>query len=202
VVKIMGGNIPIVDSLLTVVGTANAGGAYNLTNAGLLSVSAPAAPDAGIYTLTATGTGTSALAPDAGLFIVTVPEIGDSLTTAGGASVPVCSPVSPPNSLGKSLSVTVTLPATTVANPSTLSAVTVVIQGSNRDVDSEFSTIGTVTTTGAAGNTYEWQSGQAVGNAAPGSVSSGSVNLPNWRFYRLNVIAATGSGTIIGKIME
>ena len=202
VIQIQNGNVPTVDSLLTVIGTANAAGAYNVTNVGVLSVSAAATPDIGIYTITALSAGNSAVASDYGQFIITVPEIGDALTTAGGASFPVCSPISGPNSIGKSISVTVTLPANTTANPSTLSAVTVVIQGANRDIDAEYSTIGTITGAGAQGNTYEWQSGQAVGAAAPGSVSSGSVNEINFRFYRLNVTGATGSGPIIGKIVQ
>jgi hypothetical protein len=39
--------------------------------------------------------------------------------------------------------------------------------------------------------------------AAPGSVGSGSVNLPNFRFLRLQVsTGGSGTGPIIGKIME
>jgi len=203
VIQILSGNIPVADSLLTVIGTANDGGAYNVTNSPILTVSAPASPDLGVYTLTIANAATSVSALDYGQFSISVPEVGDVLPSATPeASVPVCSPVSPPNSVGKSLSVTVKLPANTTANPSTLSGVTVVIQGANFDVDSEYSTIGTVMTGGSAGNTYEWQSGQAVGAAAPGSVSSGSVNEINFRFYRLNATVVTGAGPIIGKIME
>jgi hypothetical protein len=97
----------------------------------------------------------------------------------------------------------VKLPANTTANPSTLATIAVVIQGANLDYDTEYSTIGTVMSGGSQGNTYEWQSGQAVGAAAPGSVGSGSVNLPNFRFLRLQVsTGGSGTGPIIGKIME
>lgn len=207
VIQILSGNVPTLDSLFTSVGTANAAGAYNLTNVGILSVSAAASPDAGVYTITVAGSGTSVLTVDAGQFYIEVPEVGDQLTagliSSGVSSAPVVSPVSPPNSVGKSISVTVKLPATTAANPSNLASLAVVIQGANLDYDTEYSTIGTVMSGGSAGNTYEWQSGQAVGAAAPGSVGSGSVNLPNFRFLRLQVsTGGSGTGPIIGKIME
>lgn len=202
VVQILSGNIPVVDSLMTVVGTANAAGAYNLTNAPILTVSAPTVPDAGIYSITVAGAGTSAAATDAGQFYVFVPEVGDVLLSATpAASGPVCSPVAPPNSVGKSLSVTVKLPASTTANPSTLSGITVVVQGANVDADSEYSTIGTVVTAGSAGNTYEWQSGQGVNDDSTGVLAGDAVNLINFRFYRLNVTVVTGAGPIIGKLM-
>jgi len=210
VIQILSGNIPTLDSLFTSVGTTNTAGAYNLTNVGILSVSAPSNPDSGIYTITVAGSGTSVLAADSGQFYISVPEVGDAVTaavitgvgTAAASSAPVVSPVSPPNSVGKSISATVKLPANTAANPNTLSGVTVVIQGANLDYDTEYSTIGTIMSGGAQGNTYEWQSGQAVGAAAPGSVGSGSVNLPNFRFLRLQITAGSGTGFIVGKIME
>lgn len=206
--QILSGNVPKPDSLLTIVGTSNSAGIFNVTNAPILTVSAATNPDMGIYTVTFTISSTSqGVLADAGQFYIAVPEIGDQLTsgliTSGVSSAPVVSPVSPPNSVGKSISATVKLPANTAANPSTLSAITVVIQGANLDYDTEYVTIGTIVTAGSAGNVYEWQSGQAVGAVAPGSVGSGSVNLPNFRFLRLQVsTGGSGTGPIIGKIME
>src|SRR5260221_11306282 len=52
--QILSGNVPVVDSLITVVGTGNAGNRFNVTNAQILTVSAAANPDAGIYTVTYT----------------------------------------------------------------------------------------------------------------------------------------------------
>jgi hypothetical protein len=207
VIKILSGNVPTVDSLFTSVGTANVAGAYNLTNVGILSVSAPANPDTGIYTITVAGSGTSASAADAGQFYIMVPEVGDQLTadliSTGIASAPVASAVAGPDNTGKSLSVSVKLPANTTANPSTLSAIAVYIQGSNLDYDTEFVDIGEIVASGSAGNTYEWQSGQAVGAAAPGSVGSGSVDLINFKFYRLRVATGgSGTGPIIGKMVS
>jgi hypothetical protein len=81
-----------------------------------------------------------------------------------------------------------------------LSAVTVVIQGANFDEDGQYNTIGTLTAAGTSvggPNTYDWQSGQG----AAGTLAAGSVDLINFRFYRLQVSGATGSGPVIGTIM-
>lgn len=198
--QIISGNIPITDTLVTIVGTANNAGAFNVTNAQVLSVTQVDTPDDGVYTITFLGTGTGAKANDYGQLIIQQREIGDALTSAGGSSFPVNAGAAGPNSNGKSLSVTVKLPATTAANPSTLSGVTVNIQGANLDLDSEYNTIGVVGTGLAAGTTTDWQSGQ--GDTATGTLAAGSVTFPNFRFYRLNVSAATGAGPIIGKILE
>jgi hypothetical protein len=76
-----------------------------------------------------------------------------------------------------------------------------VIQASNVDRDDHYNTIGTVVTAGAAGNTYDWQSGQ--GNTSTGTLAAGSVDLLSFRFYRLQVsTGATGAGYIVGTIMQ
>jgi hypothetical protein len=93
----------------------------------------------------------------------------------------------------------VDLLASSTVYPSTLTGVTVVLQGANLDFDSEYNTIATVVTALAAGTVTDWQSGQ--GDTATGTLAAGSVNFPNFRFYRLNVTAATGAGYLTGKIM-
>jgi hypothetical protein len=199
--NIIAGNAPAVGSLITVVGTANAGGNFNVTNAQILTVTTTAA---GVCTVTYAITSSSVAAgtPDAGQVIIPQPELGDNVTSAPVSSVPVVCPASPSQQSGKSLSATVKLPAQQLGVSSTLSAVTVVIQGANFDEDSQYNTIGTLTAAGtsvAGPNTYDWQSGQ--GNTGTGTLASGSVNLPNFRFYRLQVTGATGSGPVIGTIM-
>jgi hypothetical protein len=207
--KILSGNVPVVDSLITVVGTANASGYFNVVNASILTVSAASNPDTGIYTVTYAITSSSlSTTADAGQVYIAQPEVGDVVSaavitgigTVVASSAPVVSPVSGPNSVGKSLSVTVKLPANTTANPNTLSGVTVVLQGSNVDLDSEYNTVATVATTIAAGTTVDWQSGQ--GNQSTGTLAAGAVNLINFRFYRLQITAGTGAGYIVGKIMQ
>jgi hypothetical protein len=198
--QILSGNVPVPGALITVVGASRSVN-LNVTNAVLLTVSAAANPDAGIYTVTYAITSSSlAVGFDGGQVIIPQPEVGDVITTGVTSSAPVVSPVAGPNSVGKSLSVTVTLPTSTAANPSTLSAVTVVLQGANQDYDSDYNTIATVAAGVAAGTTTDWQSGQGV--TTTGTLAAGSVNLPNFRFYRLQVTAATGTGPIIGKILE
>jgi hypothetical protein len=197
VFQITSGNIPAVGSLVTIVGTANAAGAYNVTN---VQIASEVVTDQGVCTITFLGAGSSASAQDAGAVQIPQPELGDSLTTSTASSVPVTSPASPNQQSGKSLSVTVTLPSQQLGVTSTLSAVTVVIQGANQDLDASYNTIGTIGTALAAGSVTDWQSGQ--GNTGTGTLASGSVNLPNFRFYRLRVTAATGSGPIVGTIME
>ena len=200
--QVVSGNVPQVGSLITVVGAANSPN-FNVTNAQILTAVTTAAGISTVtYTITSTSQGTLA---DGGQVIVPQPELGDALTSAGEASAPVCCPASPSQQSGKSLSATVKLPAQQLGVASTLSAVTVVIQGANFDEDSQYNTIGTITATGTAAggpNVYDWQSGQGVTNeAGTGALADNGTNLPNFRFYRLNVTGATGAGPIIGTIM-
>lgn len=199
--QILSGNIPAVGSLITVVGTANGGGNFNVTNAQILSAVTTAA---GISTVTYTITSSTVAAgtSDSGQVIVPQPELGDILAAFPASSVPVCCPSAPANQSGKSLSATVKLPAQQLGVASTLSAVTIVIQGANFDESNQYNTIGTLTAAGTAAggpNTYDWQSGQ--GNTGTGTLASGSVDLVNFRFYRLQVSGATGSGPVIGTVM-
>ena len=205
VIQILSGNIPFVDALVTIVGTANSSGEYNVTNAPILSVSASANPDTGVYTITFLGSGSSASASDYGQVYIPQPEIGDQLTSglisSGVASIPACSSVAGPDNVGKSISVTVKLPANTTAHPSTLASVAVFLQGANLDYDTEYNDIAEVVTGGSQGNTYDWQSGQ--GDTATGTLVAGSVLQPNFKFYRLRVATgASGTGPIIGKLVS
>jgi hypothetical protein len=81
-----------------------------------------------------------------------------------------------------------------------LAGVTAVIQGSNVDRDDHYNTIGTIVTGGTAGSTYDWQSGQ--GDTATGILAAGSVTVLSFRFYRLQITAATGAGYAVGTIMQ
>jgi len=206
VFRIVSGNVPAVNSLITVVGCANSVN-FNVTNATILSV---LCTDAGMCTVTYTVSATTqASTPDGGQVTIAQPEVPNNLTAAivsnlatnAGASAPVAAPVGAPAS-GRSISVTLSLLANSTTFPSTLTGVTAVIQGANMDLDSEYATVGTITAAGAAGNTYEWQSGQGDDNAAgTGALAEAGVNIPNFRFYRLNISAATGAGYIVGKIL-
>jgi hypothetical protein len=197
VFQVASGNAPAVGSYVTITGSSNSAGIFNVTNAQILTSSIT---EQGVATITfAISSTTQASAQDGGQVAVPQPKLGDALTSAGGASVPVTVPASPSQQSGKSISATVTLPSQQLGVASTLSAVTVVIQGSNSNEDGSFNTIGTITAAGAAGSTYDWQSGE--GNTGTGTLAAGSVNIPSFRFLRLNVTGATGAGPIYGTIM-
>ena len=206
VFQILSGNVPSVNSLISVVGTSNSAGIFNTTNATLLTVSCTAA---GICTVTyAISSTTQASTADGGQVYIAQSEVPDNLTstivsnlaTNAGASEPIAAPVGAPSS-GRSISVTLTLVANSTTYGSNLSGVTAVIQGANMDLDTEYSTVGTITAAGAQGNTYEWQSGQGDDLATgTGALAEAGVNLPTFRFYRLKITAATGAGYIVGKI--
>ena len=197
--SIASGNVPAVGSLITVVGTANASGNFNVTNVQILSATTTAA---GMSTVTYTIASSTVASgtPDGGQVSIPQPELGDILAAFPASSIAVACPSSPGNQSGKSLSATVKLPAQQLGVASTLSAVTVLIQGANFDEDAQYNTIGTITAAGTASggpNVYDWQSGQ--GNS--GTLASGDVDLINFRFYRLQVSAASGSGPVVGTIM-
>jgi hypothetical protein len=137
-IKIVGGNIPVAGALFTSIGTANAAGAYNFTNAPILSVSSPANPDEGVYTITVAGTGSSANAADSGQFLIPQPEIGEPLVA--GASAPL---VQMYNIMSANLSQAVTVVA---SFPSLPTSVILYLQQALQDLDSEYQTVATIAT--------------------------------------------------------
>ena len=182
VVKIMGGNIPVVSAfsipLITIVGTANSAGGYNVTNVALISVSAAQQPDQGVYTFTFAGSGTSAAAPDAGQFLVPQPEISEALTE--GPSAPV---VMPYNIVNSNLNQAVTVVA---SFPSLPTSVVLSLQQALQDISSEYATVAVIAT------------------VAGGSVTTGpqiTVNPTLGRFFRVLNGAVVG-GTVPTAIVK
>jgi hypothetical protein len=198
-IQILSGNIPVAGAKITVVGAANSPN-FNVTNATIISVSAPAAVDVGVYSVTYAITSTSqGTLLDAGQFCIPQPELGEDITGMGSiyTSVGVAAPFNNPQmDQGKALSVTVSFPALNAG-----SAATVSLQGADFDVDSEYQDIAVVATVtaGSIGSTGHFNSGQGT------SGTPGEVNLLNYRFYRLNITSAStlgtaGQTTIVGKI--
>ena len=74
-----------------------------------------------------------------------------------------------------------------------LSGLTATLEGADFDLDSEYTTIHTFVSAGAAG-LYTFQSGQDA------AATVGNANQLNFRFYRFNISVETGSGAVIGKI--
>ena len=202
--RIVSGNVPSVNSQITIVGSANSAGVFNTTNGTILTSSCT---DAGICTVTFAITSTSqSSTADGGEVYIAQPEVPDNLTagivaalaTNAGASAPVAAPVGA-TANGRSISVTLSLLANSATYPSTLSGVTATLQGANLDLDGEYNDCGIIGTALAAGTVTDWQSGQ--GDTATGTLTAGSVNFPNFKFYRLKITVATGAGYIVGKIM-
>jgi len=189
--QIQSGNPPIVGALITVVGTANAGGNFNVTNATILTVVTNTTTGVCTVTYAITSSTVAANTPDAGQVIIPQTEVGETTGAFPYASVPVAVPFNNPEMQeGKSITASINL-------GSGLSAITAVLQGSNFDVDSEYQPIHTFVAAGAAG-VYYFQSGQDT-PAAAGNANPGGVNILNFRFYRFRITSATGTGLTSAK---
>ena len=186
VFQIVSGNVPKTGFLITVVGTANSAGIFNVTNT---AVTVSSVTDAGVATVTYTVSSTSqASTADSGQVIIPQPEVGETVAAAY-KSAPVARPFNNPNiNEGQSLTATLNL-------GSGLSGVTGTLEGADFDIDSEYVTIHTFGTSGLT----SFQTGQDT-PAVAGNANPGGVNQLNWRFYRFNISAVTGSGSVIGKI--
>ena len=180
VFRIVEGNVPVTGNSITVVGTANSAGVFNVTNASITLVSCT---DAGICTVTYTiSSTTQASTADGGQVIIAQDETGETISAAY-KSAPIARPFNNPNiQEGQSLTFTLNL-------GSGLSAVTATLEGADFDVDSEYTTIFTFANAGLS----QFQTGQG----AAGTVAA--VNQLNFRFYRFNISALTGTGKVIGK---
>lgn len=177
---IVSGNIPTVGALITVVGTANASGNFNVTNATLLTVSTTAA---GVCTVTYAITSSTVAVgtADAGQVIIPQPEIAAAL--AAGASEPVALA-----SINAILSQEHVVTAV-VSFPSLPTSVIVTLQQAVVDQDSEYVDIATVVTV----------SGGVV-TAAGGQIT---VDPVMGRFLRFNNGTVTGGTlpTLIAKLI-
>jgi hypothetical protein len=192
--QIQSGSAPIVGALITVVGTANGGGNFNVTNASILTVVTTVAGVCTVtYAISSTSTPTVQTA-DNGQVQVPQSEVGDTITSFPYASVPVARPFNNPETQsGQAITATLNLGAG-------LSAVVATLQGADIDLDSEYTTIHTFGTSGLS----TFQSGQdnIAPSATPGAIESNPGGAPvlTYRFYRFNLVSGTGTGTAIGKI--
>jgi hypothetical protein len=170
-VKILEGNAPAVGSLISIIGTTQAGGAFNVTNAALTAVTIDAVLGTGTVQF-AIGAGTTAQAADFGTAMVPTPEVGEALTNTASQSFAV------PEPTGRNTNEkTVTW---STAYPTAPATVSMLLQGSLFDIDAQYQTIDTSTNT-----------------AGEERVST----LTHYRFFRLKATNVTGaSPTCIGKI--
>jgi hypothetical protein len=194
--QIVSGNIPAVGSLITVVGTANSAGVFNVTNTAIATVSTT---DAGVCTVTYTiASTTQAKTADGGQVIIPQPEVGETVSGSSYASVPVAAPYNNPNiQEGKSFTASLALPT-----GGSLSGITVVLQGADFDIDANYQTIHTFAVVTGAGTSEIFQSGSDALSTTVNTVGAnpGGANISNYRFYRFKFTAITGSGLAIGKI--
>lgn len=200
--QIVSGNVPVVGALITVIGTANGSGNFNVTNAAIATVSVTEQGVATVtYTIASTATPT-VQTQDAGQVQVPQPEVGETVSGSTYSSVPVARPFNNSNiQEGQSLTATLNLPS-----GGSLSGIVAVLQGADVDLDAEYTTIHKfAAVTGA--NTHEsFQSGTdtqfITATAAPGTIGNnpGGANLLNYRFYRFSFTSITGTGLAIGKI--
>lgn len=172
------GNIPVVGSLITVVGSANSSGAFNVTNSVITYVSSVLLTGVVtvIFSLAASA---QANAADVGQVMIPQPETAEALPTTLTASVPAAFAFLG-NRLeqGRVLTAVVSFPVLT-AN----AAFVVGLQEALQDIDSEYYTIGTVATVIAG----------AISPA--GSSPAASVAGTAGRFYRF-IVASAIAGTV------
>jgi|ERR1019366_6235750 hypothetical protein len=142
-VQILGGNVPIVSALsvplITIVGSAGATGAYNVTNVAITSISVATNPDSGIYNISFAGSGSSAAAADAGQFIIPQPEVAETLVT-DAKSAPL---VMPYNIMSANLNQAVTVVA---SFPSIPTSIILYLQQALQDLDAEYADVNTIVT--------------------------------------------------------
>lgn len=168
-VTVYEGNVPAVGSLISIQGTQQGAGEFNVTNAVLVSVTLNTA-GVGTVTFALTGANLGTVA-DAGISIVPQPVQTEAIVA--GASVPVAMSN---NSWGGDLNNTVTAQAIFGTLPT---AATIKLQGAMVNLDSAFVDLGIIATVAAS----------AV--SANGLVFEG-----NYLFYRANVSGLTGAGTV------
>ena len=178
--RIASGNIPIVGALITVVGTSNASGNFNVTNATILTVTCT---DAGICTVTYAITSSSVAAgtADSGEVLIPQTEVGEALTAV--SSVPVVMPYGNATfNANQGLTVVVSF-------PSLPTSVIVSLQQAIKDIDSEYATVAVVAT--------------VSGGAVTSQGSQITVDPTLGRFFRLQNGTVVGGTlpTIVGKIM-
>lgn len=131
-VLIREGKIPTVGSLLTVRGTTSTGGAFNVNNVAIATVSIDQSTGAGTITISLLHADVTS-APDNGMGYVPVPEIGESLV-AGASQAFAVPDEAGYNTNGKTIS-------WSTSYPSPPSGVTMALQAAMVDVDSEYKTI-------------------------------------------------------------
>jgi hypothetical protein len=184
------GSIPAVGRLVTVQGTTQASGAFNVSRVALTGVTI-AADGTGTITFALTHADVTAVA-DSGAAIVPVQEVPETL--AANTSQVIYVPSQEPKDLGaRSITVAVTFPtiqATTGAG--TVKLYTAITNDGSKpgDTGSEWTLMGT---TGVVGTL-------AAGAATVSGLTT--FTSPAGRFFCLQTTSVTGTNTIIAKVLS
>lgn len=191
VFQIRSGNVPVVGAKITVRGTGNSAGVFNVTNGTILTVSCT---DAGVctvtYAISSTSQGTVA---DGGEVEVPQPEIGEALVA--GASVPAAQAANNASSQnGRTLTANVSFPSV----PDVVTSFD--LQGANIDLDSEYATL--VPNGGGTGDTPNHLAKVTSGGVVVGGSASYTEEIANFRFYRFIAVSPSGgsSPTVVAKL--
>lgn len=169
------GQIPVINQLVTIRGAVPS--YFNVTNAKILSVSAAATPDVGVYTITFTLTNSNiGTTTSPGLATAPQIEVGEALVAGASQQLSLQANTGPDN--GQNIRFDVTF--TTLPGAATISA-----QSAAIDVDSDYRTLGT------------------VGTVTGGVLSGGSLTiLVRADFVRFNITGVSGAAsTIIAKVL-
>lgn len=178
-VTLIEGNIPSVGDLVSVQGTQNSAGAFNVSATALTAVSIT--PSTGQGTIQFASATSQASTADAGRAISVPQPTSDSISVTGTASVPFTVNFNNPDATGaRSLNIatqfTGTLPTT-----ATLS-----LQVANRDNNTDYSTLATVATVVSGGVTQ----------------SDAEITLVTGRFYRLAITGTlTGTANLYASVV-
>ena len=135
-VQILEGPIPVAGNLITVVGTTQAAGAYNVTNVAISNVVIDATTGIGTITFPLT-TAQLAVTADVGAAMVPATAVAEALTNVASQSFAIPQPPGD-NSNGK----TITWQTIYPNQPAT---VTMALQAALEDVDSKYQTLDTST---------------------------------------------------------
>ena len=156
------GKVPTVGALLTIRGTTISSGVFNVNNVAVATVSIDATTAIGFITFILVNSDVAAT-PDTGMAYVPVPEVGETL--AAGASQAFAVPdYAGDNENGKTIT-------WSTSYPSAPSSVTMQLQGAMFDVEAEYKTLDSSTTT---------------------SGEMRSLNLRVYRFLRVKCVSPTG----------
>ena len=185
------GNIPIAGNLISIAGTTNASGAFNVSSIALTNVTISATTGTGTMTFALTHADVASAAAT-GQALIPIQEVPETL--AANTSVPVYVPSQEPNDMGeKSITTAITFPTMPTAITVKLYSAINLPKNLPGSAGSEWTVVGTVATVAA--------SAQTVGPLFTEDTSANTAALAG-RFFCLQATGLTGSGAIVAKLIS